>query len=501
MKKITLLSILVLSLLWSLPAAADITLPGIIGSNMVIQSDQPFRVWGWASPGENVSVSFNGFSGSTTADSQGKWEIITSSFASDSTAHQMTITGNNTINLTNILIGEVWLGSGQSNMVVNVRYADNHEVEESTANYPNIRLFKVDTNAAASPQDDIIVNTTWVECSPSSVPWFSAVAYFFGKEIHQATSLPVGLVQSCVGGTKIQSWMSHEALASLGKARGIQYESEYYNGMIHGIQKFSMRGVVWYQGESNAWPSATSGSTEYIEFLPPMIDNWRSGWQDNNLFFLIVQLPNYTPLQDSRVESNWANIRDAELQTWLDKSNTGMAITIDLGEADNIHPTNKQDVGHRLALNARALVYGESSLVYTGPIQTHTYLEGNAIRVHFNLFGGSLALLNPGDLTGFTVASPDKYWEWADAAIDGDTVVVHCDAVPNPTKMRYAWDDNPIYNLGNSDGIPASPFQVTSMTASIDDSDTNHKCKFTGADSLAYFLGLTLILTFKKKRS
>ena len=487
-----LATVIVLVAIASLPVKADIVLPSLISDNMVVQGGRPFLAWGKARPDEAVQVDFLGDTWNATADAQGNWEVLMGTF-SPGGPYTMVFTGDNTITVSNVLVGEVWLGSGQSNMVWAVNESDNAATEIANATYPDIRLFKVGEHAASEPLQD--VTGSWVECNPSNIPGFSAVAYFFGREIHQTLNRPIGLIQSGVGGTRIETWMSHEILVALDKARGIEHESEYFNGMIAGLQGYSMRGVLWYQGESNAWDAGDddwlTSSAEYREFLPAMIQDWRSGWDDEDLFFLIVQLPNYGDLQDNIVDSVLANIRAAQLQTALSTYRAGIAITLDLGEADNIHPTNKQDVGHRLALNARALLYGETSLVHSGPIASSWAREGSAIRISFDHVGSGLVPLVPGPLTGFVVAADGEYWQWADAEVDGDTVLVQCVTCPDPIRLRYAWDDNPLYNLGNEEGLPASPFQAT--VTPVDEPHGGLDCGFADGQMALLMIGLIMV--------
>ena len=503
--------------LFSTSAAGNIDLPDIISTNMVIQGDAEFLAWGQASPSESIQVDFRSDTWNTVADAQGQWEINMGVF-NPGGPDTMTFTGNNVISVTNVLVGEVWLGSGQSNMVFEIEVANNATWEIANANYPEIRLFTVQYGFSSTPLDE--VTGTWVICSPTTVPTFSAVLYFFGREIHQQLNRPVGLIQSAVGSTRIETWMSEEALTAIGMKRDIAKESEYYNAMIHGIMKYRMKGVLWYQGESNGWYD--SAYQEYEALLPAWIDDWRTGWNDSAMAFLIVQLPNWrNPPQitgDAMVVSPWAVIRNSQLYTVLDTTNTGLAVTIDIGDADDIHPKNKQDVGYRLALNARYFMYGEAALVYSGPIIEDSVIEDNAVRLYFGQVGSGLVTLDSNDLEGFAVADAETSWYWADASLDGDTVLVNCPYCPDPKRVRYAWHNNPVGNLGNTENLPASPFEdmvttgrtytssstgtstSTSTSTGSNDTETYHyECML--APGMTWMVaGMMCVYLFRKKR-
>ncbi len=502
----TMMIAALLSLVLSFPATANIAMPPLISNNMVIQANRPFKAWGQADANEAVQIEFRNTVWNTTADALGKWEIDLGSFTPGG-PFNMVVTGNNTITITNILVGEVWLAGGQSNMVWNVNSSDDSESIIAAANYPQLRYFYTDSVASTVPLDE--VDGYWVECNPSNAPWFSAVAYSFGREIHQTLNQPVGIIRACQGGTRIEAWMSHESLAAIDMDRGIDNESEYFNGTINALQKYSMRGVLWYQGESNIWaisyPTDTpyASSTEYSDLLPAMIQDWRTGWDHEDLEFLIVQLPNYRTLQSHPAsDSIMANVRDAQLQTALHTPDCGLTIILDLGGATVLHPTNKEPVGHRLALNARALLYGETSLVYSGPIATSWLREGDSIRVMFDHAGSGLASRDAGSLIGFTVKADGESWQWADAQLlDNNTVRITCDACPKPDQIRYAWDDNPLHNLVNSENLPASPFQAT-VTANYEyrpaDPDTVLKCRFTSNMTSLIMVGMMIIILNRK---
>jgi sialate O-acetylesterase len=483
---------------------ANVKLPAIISDNMVLQRGKKVPIWGWAEPGEKVSVkgSWEWFETSTKAKDNGKWMVkIQPPKAGGS--YEIMIKGNNTITLKNILVGEVWICSGQSNMQMSVRSSANAEQEISAADYPKIRLFTVKRNVADKPQSDCEGN--WTMCSPETVPGFSAVAYFFGRELHQQLDVPVGLIHTSWGGTPAEAWTRRgvlesepdcipilqrfdEAMARYPEAKKKYDESliewkkavekakaegkkpprrpnppfgpgnphspaGLYNAMIAPLIPYGIRGAIWYQGESNA-----GRAYQYRKLFPAMITNWREDWGQGKFPFLFVQLANFMAVDPEPVDSAWAELREAQLMT-LALPNTGMAVIIDIGEAKDIHPKNKQDVGKRLALWALAKTYGKD-LVYSGPIYKSMRTEGNKIILDFEHVGDGLVVGGGESLKGFAVAGADRKFVWADAKIEGNTVVVSSDEISEPVAVRYAWANNPVCNLYNKEGLPASPFRT-----------------------------------------
>jgi len=630
-------------------ATADVRLPAIIGDNMVLQRGKQVPIWGWADPNEEVmvSVSWQALKWGVRADTDGKW-----SFKMKPTEvggpHEITLTGNNTITISNILVGEVWVCSGQSNMEWPLRLAANAEKEIAGADYPDIRLFTVAKKVADKPQADCTGN--WTACSPDSAPGFSAVGYFFGKELHKELDVPIGLIHTSWGGTPAEAWTSApflmkledyqirlkqieevlkdpasaeakyqermeqwlEQLSSAGKAGKSRIEPDFddsdwkqmelpklwnepelanfdglvwfrkeidlpeswagkdltlelgpiddmdttwfngtkvggyersghhttnrrytvpadavkaggnviivkvldtgggggiygkpdqlslkavgssdapiklagtwkyekgfdmasvppqprppaqidnphaptslYNGMIAPLLPYSIAGAIWYQGESNA-----GRAYQYRTLFPTMIECWRNDWLAGDFPFLFVQLANFMAVNDEPVESAWAELREAQSMT-LDLPATGMAVIIDIGEADNIHPKNKQDVGKRLSLWALAKTYGKD-IVYSGPLYKSMKVDGNRAIIEFDHVGGGL-VAKDGQLRGFAVAGEDRKFVWADATIEGDTVLVSSAEVEKPVSVRYAWANNPVCNLYNAEGLPASPFRT-----------------------------------------
>jgi sialate O-acetylesterase len=491
-------------------AEAEVSLPAIISDNMVIQ--QAFRapIWGRADPGEAVTVSIAGQHQAAVADAQGKWSLRLDAMRPGG-PYEMTVAGKNTITVRNVMAGEVWLCSGQSNMQFVVADGQNARQEIAQASYPEIRTFNVTRNTAIEPQAEC--QGRWIVCSPQTLGGnFSAVAYFFARDLHQRLGMPVGLINSSWGGTDIQLWMDRAALASdpdlratveradkvlsdyandflaveaprvreweakadeakaegkavplpptlpadprvLRRDVGPTLATSLYNAMIAPLIPYGIRGAIWYQGEANA-----GEAFRYRKLFPAMINGWRRAWGEGEFPFFFVQLANYTHSPPEPADSEWAELREAQLMA-LSLPDTGMAVTVDIGDPDDIHPRNKQEVGRRLALAARALVYGER-ITYSGPTYDGMAIEGQQIRLRFKHVGGGLIASGSEKLEGFAIAGEDRAFVWADANIQGDTVVVSSSYVPKPVAVRYAWANDPPSNLYNKEGLPASPFRT-----------------------------------------
>lgn len=485
------------SALLAMQAAADVRLPALISEHMLIQRDAPVRIYGWAAPGENVTVRLAGQTVQASADDAGRWEAWLRPMPAGG-PHELVIAGRNAITVRDVLVGEVWVASGQSNMVWPVERARDADKEASSANYPRIRLFKVALKVADDPVED--VEGSWQVCSPETVRSFSAVGYFFARHLHEKLGVPVGMIQSAWGGTPAQAWTSRATLlsepslqtyliewqrvlaewprtkrrweenlkrweerAAEAKRLGQQppprpaqplgpghphTPAGLFNAMIAPLTPYTIRGAIWYQGESNA----NNLAWLYRTLFEAMIRDWRQAWGQGDFPFLYVQLANYAKATPG---GYWSLVQEAQLKT-LELRNTGMAVTIDIGEAEDIHPKNKQDVGLRLALAARALVYGEK-LVYSGPVFRQAVREGNRLRLYFDHTGSGLRGRN--GLRGFLVAGADRVFHPAEAQIEGATVVVSSSAVTAPVAVRYAWANNPEATLFNAEGLPASPFR------------------------------------------
>jgi len=490
-------------------AGAEVKLPGVFGDHMVLQRDVPVPVWGWADPGEKVTVTVGGQSKSATADSAGKWSLQLAALKAGGPVELKAQGKNNAVQFRDVLVGEVWLCSGQSNMAMTVGGVMNKEAEIASADHPKLRMLTVARKTAKEPQDNS--GGEWRLCSPKTVAGFSAAAYFFGRELLEQLDVPVGLIDSSWGGTPIQAWTSTEAHVAVPELKPMiedlkrraesydpdkakaQYEKQFaewkkaaaqakaegktskvrrpqppqepglspsspaslYNGMIAPLAPYAIRGAIWYQGESNA------GSKLYGLQLKTMIANWRGVWKQGDFPFLSVQLPNFMAPQQKPSEpvGGWPLTREHFLKTLTEVPNTGMAVTIDIGEAKDIHPRNKQDVGKRLAQWALAKTYGKD-VVACGPLYKSMHADGNKIVVEFDYADGGLAVRDGGKLKGFAIAGADKKFVWAEAKIAGNTVVVSSPEIESPAAVRYAWANNPDCNLTNKAGLPASPFRT-----------------------------------------
>ncbi len=445
-------------------AQGELKLPSILGDHMVFQQGMPIVVWGWGKPGEEVKVSLDGMERKGKVYADGKWMVKLPARPAGGPYEVKITSGEDEITLKDVLIGEVWVCSGQSNMEWPVAASNNAQEEISRANYPQIRLFTVPHATSLVPQENC--GGRWEVCSPNTVGGFSAVAYFFGREIHEKLKVPIGLIHTSWGGTPAESWTDLETLRSdpdlTPLLERIPKESTnlnpwiptaLYNAMIHPLLPFRIRGAIWYQGESNA-----DRAYQYRKLFPVMIEGWRRNWKEGDFPFLFVQLANFMARQPEPTESAWAELREAQLLTLKTVPNTGMAVAIDIGDANDIHPRNKQDVGKRLALWALALTYGQK-VEYSGPIYREMRIEGDKIRIFFDHADGGL-VAKGGELKGFAIAGADRKFHWARARIEGDTVVVWSEEVPQPVAVRYAWADNPDCNLYNKAGLPAPPFRT-----------------------------------------
>jgi hypothetical protein len=491
---------------------ADVRLPAIFSDNMVLQNGKAVPVWGWADKEEKVTVSFSGQEKSATAGDDGKWMVKLDTMKASSEPQTMTISSSKispitkspNLQITNILVGEVWLCSGQSNMEMGVGGSRNANKEMKSSQYPGLRLFKVQHNPQAVPQDEC--QGSWKVCSPNTVGQFSATAYFFGREIHQRMNTPVGLIDSSWGGTLIEAWTSLDALSTMDEFKGIsaflrkpmkaewneaavsaKYEKELsawkeasakpgakktgaprkatlprlnknvpanlYNGMIHPLIPYSIRGAIWYQGEGNAF---LSHANIYSLQLATLLRDWRNRWGDE-FPFAWVQLPEF--LVTNEIGSrNWPVIREEMLKA-LNIPHTGMAVGLGLGDAADIHPKDKQGIGKRLALWALAEVYAQKDFAYRGPLPAGQTINGSEIVVSFKHTDGGL-IAKEGGLKGFKIAGENMVWVDAQARISGETVVLSSPDVPKPVAVRYAWADNPEWSLLNGAGLPAAPFRT-----------------------------------------
>jgi sialate O-acetylesterase len=573
-------------------ADAAVTLPAIVSDGMVLQRDQPIVLWGWADPGEKVTVSLSGDMATATTGDGGDWQI-TLPARSAGGPHIIGITGTGPeLRISDVMIGEVWLGSGQSNMQWIVSGSDNPDAEIAAANFPNLRMFTVSRAASPDPLQDVTGN--WLPATPENAGQFSAVGYYFSRHLLQDLNVPIGFIHSSWGGSPVEAWMREETLmqtpvaaisewqqttiksasrdratfdsrvatfkaqrkidlqrlpgiwdalvrfpdldahivlnfrneddvlkvalnlntnvqtpvtrsgttiswSSTGKGQSMTFEgqldgdvlvgsassadgprhpmyavrrpadgsapllagiaprnrtSQLYNGMIAPLVRYPIRGVTWYQGEANTNPDT---APLYFELFSSMIEDWRRQWQ-RQLPFYFVQLANFQSREQTPpLNSLWAQVRDAQRRT-LVLPGTAMAVAIDIGEAGDIHPKNKQEVGRRLALAALAQQYNRD-IVYSGPLYTDASFNGREVRIRFDHADG-LTTSDGEAVTGFAIASADQHFVWANARIDGDSVLVWHDEVTAPQSVRYGWGVNPAVNLVNGAKLPASPFRT-----------------------------------------
>jgi len=538
----SLLGILALEGLTASPLHADVRMPAIFGDHMVLQQEMKVPVWGTADPGEAVTVAAGDHVAKTTANGDGTWRVSLDPFPNGAAPVTLTVTGRNSLKFSDVLIGDVWICSGQSNMAFQMHEIYNSAAELPKANNPQLRLFRPEKTHAITPMKD--TGGKWYVNSPSTAWAFSATGYFFARELNARLNRPIGMIGISIGGTPAEAWTSLEALknnpalkpyadqyqtisANLPKASqeytvrlaaynaakkewdekygkdfndrlarwneaakaayaagqanppypkpgvsqpakpaepdgGWQTPTVLFNSLVAPLIPYAIKGVIWYQGENNVHDSQL-----YATLFPALIADWRQRWSEGNFPFLFVQLANLA----THPKEDWPLLREAQLKTSQSVPNTAMAVTIDIGLPENIHPVDKLDVGLRLALAAENLAYGEK-VVYSGPIFDSMAVKGSAVRIKFTSTGSGLKIgappwmgprstVPPADhLSGFAIAGNDKKWEVADAAIDGNAVVVSSPKVPAPVAVRYGWDNAPVCNLYNRENLPASPFRT-----------------------------------------
>lgn len=467
-------------LLAALTGSATVRLPALFSDNMVLQRGMTVRIWGWADEGEGVLVNFRDQEEYTVAK-DGKWCVELSSMKAGG-PDVLKVSGRNAIEVTNVLVGEVWVCSGQSNMEWPLQSSFEPQSAISASSNPNLRLFAVPNLKANEFVRD--VKSSWKPSSPETTPGFSAVGYFFGRDLQKALGVPVGLIQSDWGGSPAEVWMSEHALernprykqeildgyvvaernyqAELAKSKSDPSKSaprapwkptELYNGMISPLIPYTIKGALWYQGESNA-----GRAEQYRTLFPDMIRSWREDWCQGNFTFLAVQLAPFMAIKDQPADSAWAELREAQLNATKVLPKVGMAVITDVGEQTDIHPKKKEPVGARLALAARGIAYKEK-IVYSGPIYKKMRTSGNKAVLSFDHVGSGLEARG-GALTGFAICGPDRKFVWANASIEGNRVVVSSPAVDRPVAVRFGWADFPVVNLWNKEGLPASPFRT-----------------------------------------
>ncbi|MCP4173505.1 MAG: sialate O-acetylesterase [Fuerstiella sp.] len=482
------------------PCQAELKMSSVFGDHMVLQQKQPIRIWGWTSPNQSVSVAIASQKAVTKADSDGRFQLNLEPVAAGG-PYTLTVAADETRTFQEVLIGEVWLCSGQSNMQFAVSSSNDSELEALAANYPEIRLISVPQVGTQEPQNDF--NGEWTECNPESVRSFSAVGYFFGRQLHQTLNVPIGLIDTAWGGSACEAWVrrdlltdkdlygplierwqkteatyDHDAATAAWKKRvekwkvsrkgrqpraprnpliGQHRPANLYNGVLKPVLGYTIKGAIWYQGEHN-----TGRAYQYRELFPLMIQSWRDEWGQGNFSFYWVQLADFKPEQPAPADSDWAELREAQTMAMSKLPNTGEAVILNLGEAADIHPKNKQDVSKRLARWALAKDY-RLNVVYHSPIYKSLEVSANKVILTFDHAGGGLDTFDVTEPIGFTIAGRDQEFVSASAKIvNANTVEVWSDAVESPVAVRYAWADNPVCNVQNREGLPVTPFRTDS---------------------------------------
>jgi sialate O-acetylesterase len=466
-------------------ARANVKLPALFGDHMVLQRDQSDKVWGTADAGEDVTVTIAGQSKSTKADDKGRWAVMLDPMKVG-TPLRMTVRGKNTITYNDVLVGEVWVCSGQSNMEWATRQANDGDLEVLAADFPKIRLISVPQVGTQEPQDDF--KGQWEVCTPGTVENFSAVGFFFGRQLHQTLGVPIGLIDDAWGGSAAEAWVRRDILEKddkykplierwigmekayadassteksatkgrpnlEGQMRGNARPGNIYNGVLKPTIGYGIKGAIWYQGESNA-----GRAYQYRDLFPLMIQSWRDEWGIGDFPFYWVQLADFMAEKSEPSDSSWAELREAQTMTMSKLRNTGEAVILDIGEGRDIHPRNKQDVAKRLARWALAKDYGVKVAC-----QTYKSMEtkDNKIVVTFDYAGPGLYAFDVNEPIGFTIAGDDKKFVHAKARIVGpDKIEVSADSVSAPVSVRYAWADNPVCNLYSRNGLPVTPFRT-----------------------------------------
>ncbi len=478
-------------------AQAEVTLPAIFSEHMVLQRDQQNKLWGRAAAGESVTVDFAGAKQTTKADGAGNWSVMLAAHPAGG-PHKLTIEASNKIAFQEILVGEVWICSGQSNMQWSVAISDDPDLEIATAKYPNIRLITVPNVGTQEPQWTF--NGAWQPCSPQTVAGFSAVGYFFGRQLHETLDVPVGLINNAWGGSACEAWIRRDLLASNdfykplmnrwesiegnyetdlavwqekaaeakaagkpapgghpdGNMKGNHRPANIYNGALKPTIGYGIRGAIWYQGESNA-----GRALQYREMFPLMIQSWRDEWGQGEFPFYWVQLADFMEEKPTPGESAWAELREAQTMTLSRLPHTGQAVIIDIGEGKDIHPRNKQGVAKRLARLALVDTYKVAGIAPRSPSYESMAIEGNKVILTFKDVTGGWRPFDVNELHGFTIAGADKKFVKATAKIiDGNKVEVSSPDVPEPKSVRYAWADNPVCNVFSQIGLPLTPFRT-----------------------------------------
>lgn len=508
MQRLSLGLLLALNFLLAPALRAELKVPAIIGDHMVLQQNQPNPISGWDTPGTKITVSFAGQQYSTTAGSDGKWAVKLAPAPANATPQTLTIKGTTTQKIQDVLIGEVWMCSGQSNMGFQLGQDWNGDLEAAASKLPNLRLLKVPLLGTQELQTDF--KGQWQASTAETARSFTAVGFLFGRYLHEILGVPVGLIDNAWGGSSAEAWVrrstleneprfkalmeaatKHEAelQSEKGKAdaeralarwreasqrakadgkapprrpdnwlAGQHRPGNIFAGVLSPTLGYGMRGVVWYQGESNA-----GRAYEYAELFPFLIEQWRKEWGQGDFPFYWVQLADYRAEKPEPAESDWAELREAQTKT-LKLPHTGQAVIIDLGEGRDIHPRNKHDVAARLVRWALVNDYG-LRLPYRSPEFKSLAIDGGKAVVTFDCFGSRLRPFDVDEARGFAICGADKVWHWAKGKVVGaDKVELSSEQVAAPVAVRYAWADNPVCNLFSNDGLPVTPFRTDDFT-------------------------------------
>lgn len=476
-------------------AVADVKLPNIFSPHMVLQQGQKNKVWGAADAGEKVTVTIAGQSHSATAGADGRWQVILAPLSVGG-PHTLAVIGKNEIKIDDVLVGEVWICSGQSNMQWSVNISNDPDLERAAAKYPKIRMINYPQIGAQEPiwsHDD----RKWQVCTPDTVGGWSAVGYFFARQLHQTLDVPIGMINNAWGGSACEAWINRDVLGrhaefqplidrwvqmektfeELSKAtdlnddqkkqlmqltnlmRGNARPGNIYNGVLKSHLGYGIRGAIWYQGESNV-----SRAYQYRNLFPLMIQNWRDEWGQGDFPFYWVQLADFLAEKPEPGDSAWAELREAQTMTMKKLPNTGEAVIIDIGEGKDIHPKNKVDVGRRLARWALAIDYKVPGIAYRSPQYASMQKSDGKIVLSFENVAANANGWRPFDVNeprGFAIAGEDRKFVWASAKILPDgKIEVWNDAVKNPVAVRYAWADNPVCNMYSAEGLPLTPFRT-----------------------------------------
>lgn len=474
---------------------AGTKLPNVFSDHMVVQQKMPIRVWGWTNPGQDVTVELGGRSVAGKADATGRFDVSLPAFDASNTPHTLTVKGDETVTVNDVLVGEVWICSGQSNMQWSVNASNDPDLEKLAAKFPNIRMInfpQVGTQEPIASHDD----RRWMVCNPENLGNFSAVGYFFARQLHLTIDVPIGMINNAWGGSACEAWVNRDVLkanekfapllarweamekqvaelsanSSLNDEQKKQLEglkrqmsgnarpANIYNGVLKSHIGYTIRGAIWYQGESNA-----SRAYQYRELFPAMISNWRQEWGQGDFPFYWVQLADFRAQQAEPGASDWAELREAQTMTMSKLSHTGEAVIIDIGEGKDIHPKNKVDVGRRLARWALANEYGVK-IPFHSPQYASMEKQDGKIVLSFNYVDGGWRPFDVPQPVGFAIAGDDHKFVWADAKILQDgRVEVSSSKVPNPVAVRYGWADNPVCNMFNGAGLPLTPFRTDDL--------------------------------------